>query len=216
MAVEAEQPIIIDKGRDEERFSGGDIVWWALLLVCSVPVVLFGLGLAPDLGGFLLIIAGGVLGGVAFAQAMLRVRYFTSGFVKSMLSALQAPAAEDRAVGDGQKAGIAQDADLLAVAEAAAMLACTARIRRERQCLDPQRKSRFGELDRQVLRVRHDVNGVRPVSPGPAARAAAEDLAHQIRLAVCVESVKAGVADGLLVGRHAAAGGLGQHASQDP
>ncbi|HTD77539.1 MAG TPA: hypothetical protein VK898_07880 [Chloroflexota bacterium] len=90
MAVEAEQPIIIEKVRDEERFFGGDIVWWALLLVCSVPVVLFGLGLAPDLGGFLLMIVGGVLGGVAFAQVMLRMPYFTSGFVKSMLIVLLA------------------------------------------------------------------------------------------------------------------------------
>jgi hypothetical protein len=90
MAVEAEQPITIDKVRDEERFFGGDIVWWALLLVCSVPVVLFGLGLAPDLGGFLLMIVGGVLGGVAFAQVMLRMPYFTSGFVKSMLIVLAA------------------------------------------------------------------------------------------------------------------------------
>ena len=90
MAVEAEQPITIDKVRDEERFFGGDIVWWVLLLVCSVPVVLFGLGLAPDLGGFLLMIVGGVLGGVAFAQVMLRMPYFTSGFVKSMLIVLLA------------------------------------------------------------------------------------------------------------------------------
>ena len=90
MAVEAEQPIIIEKVRDEERFFGGDIVWWVLLLVCSVPVVLFGLGLAPDLGGFLLLIVGGVLGGVAFAQVMLRMPYFTSGFVKSMLIVLLA------------------------------------------------------------------------------------------------------------------------------
>ena len=90
MAVEAKQPITIDKVRDEERFFGGDIVWWVLLLVCSVPVVLFGLGLAPDLGGFLLLIVGGVLGGVAFAQVMLRMPYFTSGFVKSMLIVLLA------------------------------------------------------------------------------------------------------------------------------
>ena len=130
-------------------------------------------------------------------------------------TALQTPAAEDRAVGHRQEAGIAQDADLLAVAEATPTLACAAGIRRERQGLDPQGKSRLAELDRQVLRVRHDVNGVRPVSPGPPARAAAEDLAHQIRLAVRVESVKAGVADGLLVGRHAAARRLGKHASQD-
>ena len=90
MAVEAKQPIIIDKVRDEERFFGGDIVWWALLLVCSVPVILYGLNLAPDLGGFLLMIVGGVLGGVAFAQVMLRMPYFTRGFATSMLIVLVA------------------------------------------------------------------------------------------------------------------------------
>jgi hypothetical protein len=90
MAVEAEQPIVVEKVRDEERFFGGDIVWWALLLVCAVPVILFGLSRAPELGGFLLMIVGGVLGGVAFAQVMLRMPYFTRGFVTSMLIVLVA------------------------------------------------------------------------------------------------------------------------------
>ena len=85
-----QRPIEIEKVRDEERFFGGDIVWWALLLVCSVGVILFGLGLAPDLGGFLLMIVGGVLGGVAFAQVMLRMPYFTRGFMKSILIVLVA------------------------------------------------------------------------------------------------------------------------------
>ena len=95
MAVDTQRsieprPIEIEKVRDEERFFGGDIVWWALLLVCTVGVVLFGLKLAPDLGGFLLMIVGGVLGGVAFAQVMLRMPYLTRGFVKSILIVLAA------------------------------------------------------------------------------------------------------------------------------
>jgi hypothetical protein len=87
MAVDS-QPIEIEKVRDEERFFGGDIVWWALLLVCSVPVILFGLAQAPDVGGFLIMSIGGILGGVAFAQVMLRMPYFTGGFTKSWLIVL--------------------------------------------------------------------------------------------------------------------------------
>jgi hypothetical protein len=87
MAVES-RPIEIEKVRDEERFFGGDIVWWVLLLICSVPVILLGLAQAPTLGGFLIMIVGGILGGVAFAQVMLRMPYFTSGFVKSVLIVL--------------------------------------------------------------------------------------------------------------------------------
>ena len=85
-----QRPIEIEKVRDEERFFGGDVVWWALLLVCAVAVVLFGLGLAPDLGGFVLMIVGGVLGGIAFAQVMLRMPYLTNGFVKSLLIVIAA------------------------------------------------------------------------------------------------------------------------------
>lgn len=84
MAVEA-QPIEVEKVRDEERFFGGDIVWWVLLLVVSVPIILFGLALAPSVGGFLVLGVGGVLGGIGFAQVMLRMPYFTRGFVKSLL-----------------------------------------------------------------------------------------------------------------------------------
>src|SRR5207244_8714761 len=71
MTVEA-PPIEVEKVRDEERFFGGDIVWWVLLLVVSIPVILLGLSQAPTVGGFLILGVGGVLGGVAFAQVMLR------------------------------------------------------------------------------------------------------------------------------------------------
>ena len=59
------------------------------------------------------------------------------------------------------------------------------------------------------------MDGVGPVGPGSSARAAAEHLAHEVRLALGIEAVKAGVADGLLVGGHVAAGRLGQHARQN-
>jgi hypothetical protein len=71
MAVEVEHV------RDEERMLGGDVVWWIVLLVFSLPMVLLGVAKAPDLGGFVLMIVGGILAGVAFAQVMLRLPYFT-------------------------------------------------------------------------------------------------------------------------------------------
>ena len=42
-------PIEVENVRDEERLFGGDVVWWALLLVVSVPIVLCGLALAPQI-----------------------------------------------------------------------------------------------------------------------------------------------------------------------
>jgi hypothetical protein len=85
MAVETDAPLDVQNVRDEERFFGGDIVWWALLLLISVPVLLWGLANIPDTGGFLLLALGGILAGVAFAQVMLRLPYWTNGFIKSLL-----------------------------------------------------------------------------------------------------------------------------------
>jgi hypothetical protein len=84
MAVDA-QPIEVDNVRDEERLLGGDVVWWALLLVVSVPVVLFGLSQAPQIHGFLILSIGGVAAGIAFAQIALRLPYFTHRFMFSIL-----------------------------------------------------------------------------------------------------------------------------------
>src|SRR5919201_331694 len=89
MTTEA-QPIEVEKVRDEERFFGGGIVWGGVLLVVSVPVMLFGLAQAPTVGGFVILGVGGVLGGVAFAQVMLRMPYFTRGFATSLLIVLVA------------------------------------------------------------------------------------------------------------------------------
>jgi hypothetical protein len=84
MAVE-NPPIVISRVRDEERLFGGDIVWWLLLLVVSVPIMLFGLAAAPQIHGFVFLAIGGIAAGLAFAQVILRLPYFTNGFVRSVI-----------------------------------------------------------------------------------------------------------------------------------
>jgi hypothetical protein len=76
MAAEA-PPIEVASVRDEERLLGGDIVWWAFLLVVSIPIVLFGLAQAPQIHGFFILALGGIAGGTAFAQVMLRLQFLT-------------------------------------------------------------------------------------------------------------------------------------------
>jgi hypothetical protein len=83
MAVEA-RPIEVANVRAEERLLGGDVVWWAFLLVVSVPIMLLGLAQAPQIHGFLILSLGGVAAGTAFAQVMLRLQYFTRRFLLSM------------------------------------------------------------------------------------------------------------------------------------
>jgi hypothetical protein len=84
MAAEP-QPIEVESVRDEERLFGGDVVWWVLLLIVSVPVMLYGLERTPDTIGFLLLSIGGIAAGVAFAQIVLRLPYFTGHFWTSLL-----------------------------------------------------------------------------------------------------------------------------------
>jgi hypothetical protein len=134
---------------------------------------------------------------------------------RSRLAAAQAPARENGAVGDAQKRAVAEHAELLEIAEPAAPRAGAARIRRERQPFDHQRKPRLRELDRQVLAVGDDVDGVGAVGVVASARPAAEHLAHEIELSVAVDAVKPGVADRLLVRGHAATDGLGEDAGED-
>src|SRR5690606_6547544 len=98
------------------------------------------------------------------------------------LAAVDAVAGEERPVGIGDQPALAESADLLVVAEAAAAEAGTAGILLEAELLDQDRIARLGELCRQVLRVGHDVDDVRAVSPGPARAAAAEHLAEQIEV----------------------------------
>jgi hypothetical protein len=83
MAAEA-PPIEVANVRDEERLLGGDIVWWAFLLVISVPIMLLGLAQAPQIHGFLILSVGGVAAGVAFAQVMLRLQFLTGRFLLSI------------------------------------------------------------------------------------------------------------------------------------
>lgn len=88
MALETQAPIEVENVKDEERFFGGDIVWWVLLLLVSIPVLFWGLAQIPSTLGFLLLSIGGILAGIAFAQIILRLPYFTNGFVKSVLIVL--------------------------------------------------------------------------------------------------------------------------------
>ena len=43
------QPIEIENVSDEQHFFGGDIVWWLLLLLVSIPILLWGLALIPEI-----------------------------------------------------------------------------------------------------------------------------------------------------------------------
>ena len=91
MAVESQpqpRPIEVENVRDEEHFFGGDIVWWALLLLFSLPVLLWGLSLTPDTIGFLILGVGGIAAGLGFTQIMFRLPYFTNSFVRSLLIVL--------------------------------------------------------------------------------------------------------------------------------
>jgi hypothetical protein len=83
VAVEA-RPIEVANVRAEERLLGGDVVWWAFLLVVSVPIMLWGLAQSPQIHGFLILSVGGIAAGTAFAQVMLRLQYFTGRFLLSM------------------------------------------------------------------------------------------------------------------------------------
>jgi hypothetical protein len=92
MAVDSRPVIDVTNVRNEERLFGGDIVWWLLLLVVSVPLMLLGLSQAPQLAGFFFLSVGGILAGVAFAQVILRLPYLTNGFIRSVLIVILASA----------------------------------------------------------------------------------------------------------------------------
>ena len=92
MATQAEAPIVVETVRDEERFLGGDVVWWLLLLIVGLPVLLWGLSQAPQIHGFLFMAIGGIAAGTAFAQLILRLPYYIRGFGVSLLIVLVASA----------------------------------------------------------------------------------------------------------------------------
>jgi hypothetical protein len=89
MALEA-RPIEVENVRAEERLLGGDVVWWAFLLVVSVPIMLWGLAQAPQIHGFLILSVGTLAAGTAFAQVMLRLQYLTGRFLLSIFMAIVA------------------------------------------------------------------------------------------------------------------------------
>ena len=93
---------------------------------------------------------------------------------------------------------------MLFVAKAAPPLAGAAGVCAQRQLLDQQRKPRLREFGGLVARVGHDVDGVASIGVTATARAAAQHLAGEERLAVIILTEEAGVPNSLLVRRHAA------------
>jgi hypothetical protein len=85
MAVDTRRVLDVNDVRHEERMFGGDIVWWLLLLLISVPLLLWGLKESPQIHGFVFLSIGGVAAGIAFAQVILRLPYLTNGFMRSVL-----------------------------------------------------------------------------------------------------------------------------------
>ena len=83
MALEV-RPIEVANVRDEERLLGGDVVWWAFLLVVSVPLLLYGLSQAPQIHGWLILTVATIAAGTAFAQVMLRLQFLTGRFLLSI------------------------------------------------------------------------------------------------------------------------------------
>ena len=76
----------------------------------------------------------------------------------------------------GQKillASYGQGADAFVVSEASAAVTGTAGIHGQAKLLDADGKTGFGELDRQVARVRHNMDDIAAVGPGAAGTAAA-------------------------------------------
>src|SRR5690606_33618180 len=94
------------------------------------------------------------------------------------LAALDAPAGEDRAVRDGHEVRVLEHAQVLLVAQSAAVAPGATAVDGEPEALDDEREAALGELGRQVAAVGDDVDGVLTVGVVAAARATAEDLPH--------------------------------------
>ena len=75
----------VERVSDEERLLGGELVWWIVLLIISLPVLLYGLSQAPNTGGMLLICLGGILFGVSFAEVIVRLPYLTHRLIASFI-----------------------------------------------------------------------------------------------------------------------------------
>ncbi|HEV7662358.1 MAG TPA: hypothetical protein VGQ62_02390 [Chloroflexota bacterium] len=87
MALDIRRPIEVARVRDEERLFGGDIVWWLLLLIVSLPIMLWSLGQIPQTSGFVFLSLSTIAAGVAFAQVAMRLPYLTNHFLLSIVIA---------------------------------------------------------------------------------------------------------------------------------
>jgi hypothetical protein len=71
-----------------DRTLGGNLVVWLVGLAVGLGLFLVGLGLAPQLGGFLLMAVSGILAGVSYTELMLRMPTVTHRFTLSLLLTL--------------------------------------------------------------------------------------------------------------------------------
>src|SRR5919199_3412874 len=80
------------KARAEEaevdRTLGGNLFVWLGGLALGLGLFLVGLSLAPQMGGFLLMAASGVLAGLSYTEVMLRMPTVTHRFTLSLLLTL--------------------------------------------------------------------------------------------------------------------------------
>ena len=105
---------------------------------------------------------------------------------------------------------IDQRAQLLHIAQAAAIFPGTARIDREPDPLDRDWKPLFDELGRQVLGIGHEIDCIGPIGIRPCTRAGTEDLTHQEQLAFEIEAIEAIDLDVLHIGDHIAVEHFGE------
>jgi hypothetical protein len=71
-----------------DRTLGGNMFVWLAGLVLGLGLFLLGVSQAPQTGGFLLMIASGLLAGVSYAELMLRMPAVTHRFTLSVVLTL--------------------------------------------------------------------------------------------------------------------------------
>ena len=71
-----------------DRTLGGNLMAWLAGLVLGLGLFLLGLSQSPQIGGFLLMAASGILAGASYAQVMLRMPTVTHRFALSLLLTL--------------------------------------------------------------------------------------------------------------------------------
>ena len=82
MAVE------VRESSDVDHTLGGNWVVWSAGLIVGLGLFLVGVGQSPQTGGFLLMIASGLLAGLSYTQVMLRLPVVTHRFTLSLLLTL--------------------------------------------------------------------------------------------------------------------------------